>query len=212
MGDRVAFGTFDENTSIGIGGAKSAFNGLTLPIEYNPQILIDEAHFFPVGFSLPVLIKMLWRIKKFRILGALSNFGSLDFDAFSRSNYNFEPTSRERDISNAFSGSNEDDPGIEVFLTNSFFAAAHIVSNSDKTLFYPSFEINDSLGYDVSGQSTTHSGDWNGVFTFQRDYNNPNINPITFTMTPSEYWPFAAKDGSPIFDTETGEQLQDPRN
>lgn len=38
------------------------------------------------------------------------------------------------------------------------------------------------------------------------------LSDIAITITPSEWWPFAAKDGSPIYDTTDGSQLQDPRN
>lgn len=34
----------------------------------------------------------------------------------------------------------------------------------------------------------------------------------TLIFTPIEYWPYAAADGSPIYNTVTGAQLQDPRN
>lgn len=34
----------------------------------------------------------------------------------------------------------------------------------------------------------------------------------SFVLTPVEYWPYAAKNGSPIYNTTTGAELQDPRN
>lgn len=42
-----------------------------------------------------------------------------------------------------------------------------------------------------------------GAFTFTMSQ---------FDLVPDEYWPYAAKDGSPIYNTTTGAVLQDPRN
>lgn len=41
----------------------------------------------------------------------------------------------------------------------------------------------------------------------------PTYTVSNFDLTPVEWWPYAAlSDGSPIYDTSTGAQLQDPRN
>ena len=183
MADRVAFAAETGDEVV-----NSGFNGLRHQIEYGKGHLVEIMP-YPIGFSLSNLVKLLWRVKKFEITagGEMSAFGE-----------------RERDIINGFQGAGSIG-GFEytIFLANPAAAEDEILANDEATLFYPSFEV--FSDFFPASETVTHGGQWNSSW----EYSNESF---SLTITPVEYWPFAAKDGSPIFNTQTGEQLQDPRN
>jgi hypothetical protein len=46
-------------------------------------------------------------------------------------------------------------------------------------------------------------------------FGNPGVMSVTatqFDLDPVEFWPYAAKDASPLYNTTTGAQLQSPLN
>lgn len=50
------------------------------------------------------------------------------------------------------------------------------------------------------------------TFNFYNGIAGDTVLSFSFTVTPYEYWPYAASDGTAIYNTSTGAQLQDPRN
>jgi hypothetical protein len=93
-----------------------------------------------------------------------------------------------------------------------------IVSGSDH---YPSLVMSiilDKITITTipTGATTSISGSIDGLpLTIYLEDTSGGSDTYTFgsfDLTPSEFWPYAAADGSPIYDTTTGAVLQDPRN
>lgn len=86
--------------------------------------------------------------------------------------------------------------------------------------YYPYFNLSGDAGISITTDSTgsptdSFTGTFNGsnvpIYIF-----DPGVDSYTATqldITPVEWWPYASRaDGSPIWNTTTGAQLQDPTN
>lgn len=94
-------------------------------------------------------------------------------------------------------------------------------------LFSPSFDftLTTNIGYQVSTDNDPFPDQAGSVsidgrsarlygYTHTGALPNPDawIDNVFVRMTPISYWPYAAENGTPIYDTATGAALQSPRN
>ncbi len=102
--------------------------------------------------------------------------------------------------------------GVEMFDSNAFDTG--IRSRVSASLF------SDAIGVFVTTDSeglTATAIDGNIVILgenvpliFCKESSDTSTVTGTFTIEPSEYWPYATKAGAPVYDTSTGEQLAGP--
>lgn len=113
---------------------------------------------------------------------------------------------------------------------NPFFGGSFYVGSvyyyPDTGLFYPpfDFEMNAVLNYVDDAGIRTAESDYlilatTGASTLTIDGRAqamflwsgfPPVSPLSLTLNPSEFWPYATSAGLPVYDSATGAQLRDP--
>lgn len=207
MADAVHFLTYDDQATP---ANASGCNGFSFPYDYTTP----ASDAYPVTTSYRDAIKWYWRVKKWTLVSNLT----IDGDLFTGGVATDSGVTRELDLIFPVSKDN-------TLASGDFGFNLH---------FYPSVNFDGSdyrPGLFVAGSYVTITfntapsalpGIPDGSFTINIDgqstlmhYTNPSTLTITctqFDFTPSEFWPYAAVDSSPIYNTTTGAQLQDPRN
>jgi hypothetical protein len=239
MGQRVAFGTRQDNFATNFQKFNySGFSGFPFALftkeeaeEYygEADFLGESGTFFPFEFTLNELAEFWWRIKKI-------NFGSItipsDGDLIPTFTISGTIDSYENEIQlakeiskdffkrfdDAFESEGESEPA-RVILVNEDM---NCIFYNKK--YYPFFLFNIQI-FDIglsiiSTASQSWFGELNvpvGTLKYKEKsttlFSYPNwITNLNIDLTPSEYYAYAAIDGSPIYNTTTGERLQDPRN
>jgi len=191
----------------------------------------DENH--QVAYTLPEMAEVWWRIYNWDCSnGATATINGTNYTAASGACVRLGSATRELDLvdplnSPSFATPSGDGGGDFTFFGEDFV---------DSGRFYPFFGFSYQFG--IGGQgvlistqtpSPLASPPWvfsksGTISVFGKSYGVSLYTSTatgqtasgdigTITITPSAYWPYASrKDGSAIYDTSTGAQLQDPRN
>jgi hypothetical protein len=189
---------------------------------------------FPFEFTLNELVEFWWRIKKL-------DFGSITIptdgyipeftisgtiDSYENEIQLAKEISKDffKDFEDAFS--TPDEPEIPqpatVILANEYI---NCIFHENKYFPYFLFTISIfSVGFPIISNANEEwhpSGDPLNTIAGTLTYKGKSTNLYTYSdwpmsldinLTPSEYYAYAATDGSPIYNTTTGARLQDPRN
>jgi hypothetical protein len=222
MGQRVAFATY-QNDFTGNAGF-SGFPFRIVPSEFVPLTQVGPGTAWPFALTLTECIEFWWRIKKIDI-GTITFNETGEFSGFTISG-NID-SDRENEIDLVINDDkqfyknfgeivivNDEEYSIssaiiteeiailkDGFFYLSFYFLVRIIEGD----FQPLLTVEES-DYEVG--SLTYNGKTVPVF------NSYDITLLTpeIILTPSEYYAYAATDGSPIYNTTTGARLQDPRN
>jgi hypothetical protein len=223
MSDRVPFGTNEDTATP---ANSSGFNGFPFP--YTPGGSGDD---FPIAVPLADCIEIYWRIKNWNISTDIivTDSSPTPPDTYPMQSGDMTPSAsnatRELDLIFSIDHQFQEPTGAWSIP----FGVIPPINESGET-FYPAIVLSASLGGpfavvsfnpSVVGFPFVAAGSFTGsvkglpitVYMFL----NSSISGLSITgsfldITPIEWWPYAAKDGSPIYDTSTGAQLQDPRN
>jgi hypothetical protein len=238
MGQRVAFGTRQDNFAInfqkfnysGFSGFPFAFFTKEETEEYyeRTDFLGESGSPYPFEFTLDELAEFWWRIKKIDT-GSITFPGDDDLipeftvsgtiDSYEEEIQLVEELSKEfrKKFDDAFI-SEEEPQSVVLSLTN---ADINCVFHNEK--YYPFFYFA-MYGFEGDLQLLgTVSGFFSdletpiGTLTYKEKSTTlysyfESETAVNIDLTPSEYYAYAATDGSPIYNTTTGERLQDPRN
>lgn len=227
MSDQVRFGTYNDTVTP---ANSSGFTGFTRQLPTDPTAP-------PLSYSLSFAdaIKAVWRVRKCRWICKINaTTGTAPNRVYSSVNYDVtsdDGFTRERDLIQAV-------PNVLHFSTTTPTATVNVTyENGDPpTSYTATLGINGGLAYaSDTGLLYVQSIFWFGVFAFASAsptmgfvrvgsvdifgnafdlYADPanNVVVTTASFEAAEYWPYAAGDGSPIYNTTTGAELQSPAN
>jgi len=227
MSDRVRFGTWNDTVTP---ASSSGFNGFILP---RPDVAtVSDDPKFTMTFA--EVIEFVWRVKKFRWKCSVTwqidvtpnrEYYSIVYDQTLARN-----RTTESSLPNTFSYD---------LLTNTPAVTVNVTfeDGSPPSSFADTLSISGSVDFALDTEDWTFSFDWGarvastdptpgtvvGSMSFlggTYDLYGPTIalptaHDIAFTASSFEvveYWPYAALDASPIYNTTTGAQLQSPLN
>ena len=238
MGQRVAFGTRQDNFATnfqkfnysGFSGFPFAFFTKEEAEEYyeRTDFLGESGSPYPFEFTLDELAEFWWRIKKidpgsitFPGDGDLPEFTvSGTIDSYEEEIQLVEELSKEffKNFDDAFI--QEGEPiSVAIGLKNE---EINCIFHNEK--YYPFFYftmnafegvlelLGTAVGFNFTDVETpigtlTYKEKSTTLYSYFESETVVNID-----LTPSEYYAYAATDGSPIYNTTTGARLQDPRN
>jgi len=227
MGQRVAFATFQQsafpNFSAGFSGFPFRIFTLQQAQEIDPGFQVGPGTFWPLAMTLEDCVEFWWRIKKIDIGTisfspddpniAFSISGTIDTNRENEidlAQNNFRDFVKRFDITIGGEPTNADC----ILITEEF----QIISSNGA--LYPQFVFQVSIDdFGIVALSVNASVGPQIATLNYKSYSAPLYagggyvlaNP-TVTLTPFEYYAYAATDGSPIYNTATGARLQDPRN
>lgn len=226
MSDNVRFGTINDTATP---ANSSGFNGFPFP--YDGSGTTGPGTPAPVGMDFKEAMKMWWRIKTFSFSSTWSMVVAGTTYTFTSGNMS-GATSRttELDMTQAANDLRFDTIGTQACqfqLTTPFINT----SKDEAGTIYPTFTFAINLitpsgigtpyilfsTQDTGGSIGNFNADFDGL-TLTIYYYFPSGAPDSFSVgnmliEAVEYWPYAAlSDGSPIYNTSTGAQLQSPTN
>lgn len=234
MSDRVVSGTRQVDADAGV--TWQGFIGFPseLPIDTTsatePQLEV----------SLARAIELVWRVRKMRVIwkiaweiGVAPNrvFYSIDLnDVYDNTSYSTEQEIALGDLSSFGSGTKtitvtlvHEDGSPDTTTTHNFSfisALARITDIADPKLAFKSL----TFGFTEAAAGRIHNHDsfpsmsvigtatvlGESFDVYATTANSPVLTEAT--LEEAEYWPYAALDASPIYNTTTGAQLQSPLN
>lgn len=214
MNDRVIFGSVNDTDTP---TASSGFNGFTGP--KSPTGTIGLHPFSVAALPLTEAIRWFWRVQTwslatdFEANGTLLDNGVMAY-----------ASTREMDLLTVSRldyaiGSGDATASLLMFQAGTLYL-------QNATDYHPWITITGSVsnGFDSAFSFTTDdSGGFDGSLTatiagfaiplYYTILTTPGpITATVFALTPASYWPYAALDGSPIYDSITGATLQNPTN
>lgn len=235
MSDRVIFGTINDTVTP---ANSSGFNGFSFPYSNGPT---GTGTARPIKLDFDQAKSFYSRVKNWTFSSTWSSTQGVDTQTFANGiatpgNSN---ATRELQVWNPgfvkeFATGGSGGVSTLAFAVNPLYGVEYGTSTTPRKL-WPSFNL--ATGF--FGQTILRAGTSSliifafdttqltavtGSFVGQINGNNVDIYydattfppdsyvPGTMSFTPSEFWPYAAKDGSPIYNTTTGVQLQDPTN
>lgn len=226
MADAVHFGTWDDQADT---TKSSGFNGFTAPFK-DQSASVGNVYNNIVSFA--QTIKLFWRVRRWTVTsGSLSFFlGGFSTTILAPGVIGGPAAAREIDLIQQGIAYRlvDDEPRFTLFI---FDGALRPNIKLDGTDLRPAIEaggiINESNGsdsvlihYTQDASAITPTGSFtitlDGiVVTIYYEATLAGDGAFTFdnlVVDPVEFWPYAATDGSPIFNTTTGAQLQDENN
>jgi hypothetical protein len=238
MGQRVAFGTRQSNFATnfqkfnysGFSGFPFAFFTKEEAEEYYERTIFlgESGSPYPFEFTLDELAEFWWRIKKIDT-GSITFPGDGDVPEFTVSgtldSYEEEIQLVEEITKDFFK---RFDDAFE--LEGKSESARVLLVNEDMNCvfhngkYYPFFYFT-MFAFEGSAQLLGTAVGFNfsdveipiGTLTYKEKSTTlysyfESETVVNIDLTPSEYYAYAATDGSPIYNTTTGARLQDPRN
>jgi len=232
MGQRVAFATNQNDLTAPFG--YSGFSGFPFRVLTLGQSNgVGPGTNNPFGLTLDQAIEFWWRVKKINV--STVNYPSDPEEGFAGFSISGEiPSNKntEVELTRGFPDDkqyNKDfgpfapfpgDPGNETtldcgVLTQEF----EMVFSND--LYYPEFIFYVASDIDIDAWVSSKfyedyyevgTLEFQGLTTPIYGILNNALAPYEVEITYSEYYAYAATDGSPIYNTTTGARLQDPRN
>jgi len=219
MADRIPFATVNDSV---VPARSSGFNGFPFPFASGSSP--DN----PIVVNYLDCIKWWWRVKNWTISTDLQEVDNASA-TWTLDNGTMNPGPRNSTREFNLIAPTEHSFGIGDSTTNGFSMAfmgaigSQIILNAGQ--YYPDITGNGFVGPNpTDGQVQIFLGSVPGFpeisgtidgYTIPIAYDattNPPSSYVftTFVMTPVEYWPYAATNGSPIYNTSTGAQLQSP--
>lgn len=214
MADAVHFATWDDQADP---TKASGFNGFPAPF----CALTSGPATFPAIVPYTQIIEWFWRIIGWQIAAANITAGasSVGTGAMAGSG-----VTRELELVQQISLPFSSALGASLTLFDTFGPQTPPVIALDAGNFYPSIQIRGSrsdgannIQFDsISANLPAVVGSFNAtvagiiVPVFYNGAGTFAASQLDFT--PNGYWPYAAASGSPIYNTTTGVQLQDPQN
>jgi len=219
MADRVPFATINDSVII---SRSSGFNGFPFPFASG------SVASRPFAANYHDCIKWWWRVKNWTISTDLQEVDNTSA-TWTLANGTMNPGGSNAARELNLIGGVAHEFGIGDATTNGFTAAffgstgSRIILNSGQ--YYPDITGIGFVGPNTAdGRVSIFLGSVPGLpeisgtidgYTIPIAYDATTFAPSSFTfstfvMTPVEYWPYAATNGSPIYNTSTGAQLQSP--
>lgn len=233
MADPVHFATVEDTVTP---AQSSGFSGFPAPLITSPGVP-DPSLFFPVAMPFTECIEKFWRIKKWAVATDFVQTAGAQVATFLSQTMNGGSTAtRENELVLQgqyiacglpvdVNGTVGDVGAFELFrfppspgiytTGGDLYPAINIGSNLDVDDGINKIRVNLSQDPTGAAGSITATVDGHNVTLYHRPevQTGDGAYSITFMdFTPVEWWPYAAEDASPIYDTATGAQLQNPRN
>lgn len=227
MSDRVRFGSWNDLITP---SQSSGFNGFTYPSVFSQSTGAGTG--YPVGVSLDKAIKWLWRVKEWTVAWSGSVTYSPDTGTFTTTQLTRSPVTATTELALAVQGGLTQSHSDAIAHQSATLLFSDAAINDDLAgLWFPFF--NDISGFidaddpseallrfsfltdgsHVDSAVGSFDGEPITIYYFTSGTPGPDAYTVgTVTITPASFWPYAALDASPIYNTTTGAQLQSPLN
>jgi len=233
--DYRLFTTFTRNVN------SSKFSGFPVRVVDNDGSAVGSGTRYPIGMTADEAMELCWRVKLMTIdTDGLIDDGLGNQLAFMDVTLGTDPATRERDIITIARVRSGETSGswfgldyyishsIQTFFNDATWTGCYKVGST----YYPYLtlesrihvesppSVNDLVLSLLPVSSAYYMGNFSGTFgphtvTYYWAYDDPIVFPHTlsyYDISFDSYWPYAASDGTPIYNTSTGALLQNPRN